>query len=215
MNIENLQMPPALKTGTKNFHIIALEGVDACGKTSLCETLANTYAEFNFVKIPAAYIEQPFKQYLYFKTAPMASALIFAASLVDRMNEIKNNSAECSVLDRSLWSTVALNWAKGRTNVAQDVLSFYEKISAYVPLPEKIYILDTPYEICRSRVMKRNIDVQKYDAMPYEEYRLHMEFYHWLEERSAGAKFLNTENLSLETLAKIIYNDIFSKRRKL
>ena len=215
MNIENLQMPPVLKTGTKNFHIIALEGVDACGKTSLCDMLANTYAEFNFVKIPSAYIEQPFKKYLYFETTPMASALIFAASLADRMNKIKNNAAECSVLDRSLWSTIALNWAKGRADVAQDVLNFYAKISAYVPIPEKVYVLDTHYEICRSRVMKRNIAVQKYDEMPHEEYRRHMEFYHWLAERSSGIIFLNTENLSLEMLAKIIYNDIFSKRRKI
>ena len=207
MNINDLRIPDSLIECHTRNHIFAFEGVDACGKTSICDAFPFYSNEVVFVRIPGAYINEPFKHYLYFETSPMSSALIFTASLIDRLRKAQTHSGKYVVMDRSLWSTVALNWAQ-TPQVAQDVLNLFGSVVAYLPIPEKAYVLDVPYEVCRERVLNRSNVAQKYDDMPYSEFQRHMEFYYWLAEKEVGVTIISPGTKSIHELCEILYRDM-------
>lgn len=206
MTIEDLRIAEVLHLNRQK-NIIALEGNDASGKSTLCaELIRNSY--FHFVEIPGAYITQPFKDYLYLKTSAISSALIFAASLVDRMNIIKKSPpSDLFVQDRSLWSTVAINWVKD-SGCAQEVLNIFTSIYQYIPLPGHIFILDVSYETCIERIKNRPESLRKFDIVSEKAFNRNMDFYLWLCSQNVGAELIPAEGKSPAQLCSLILDKI-------
>lgn len=193
----------------KNEHlIIAFEGVDGCGKTSLCEKFEEFDNRYVFTRIPSAYIEKPFKDYLAFNTTHISSALIYAGSLVDRkkiIDSYKNNGI--AITDRSIWSTLTLLYARHPESV-QNVIDVFASIAQYLPIPDVIYVLDVPFSVCQERIMARSASIRKYDDMMQDEYNKHLEFYHLLKDLGVNIKFIETENMSYEDEIKTVLGDL-------
>lgn len=202
MELKDLVIPAVLRDN-KDPHIVAFEGCHACGKSSLCAQLKKE-PQIRFVEIPGAYMSPGFKDYLYLSTSPVSSALIFAASLVDRMEEIRKQSGSyIFIQDRSLWSTVAINWVKN-TGCAQTALDIFAVIHQYLPIPSRVFVLDVSYKTCISRIRSRDISEQKFDVMPLEEYNRNREFYNWLSIKDAGVEILKTDGKSLVEISRDI-----------
>ena len=197
----------------KNKHLtVAFEGVDGCGKTSLCEKLEEFDKRFHFTRIPAAYTQKPFKDYLAFNTTHISSALIYAGSLVDRKMLIdKYVSTDIAITDRSIWSTLTLLYARHPESV-QEFIDLFDTISQYLPIPDVVYGLDVPFSICQERIMSRSANIKKYDDMMQEEYNKHMEFYHLLKASGVNIRFVNTKNMSYEDEINFIIGDIENEK---
>lgn len=192
--------------------IVAFEGVDGCGKTSLCEKLEEFDTKFHFTRIPAAYTQKPFKDYLAFNTTHISSALIYAGSLVDRKHIIdKYEPTDIAVTDRSIWSTLTLLYARHPESV-QEVIDVFASISQYLPIPDVVYVLDVPFSLCQERIMARSANIKIYDDMMQEEYNKHMEFYHMLKTSGVNIRFIDTKNMSYEDEINFVMGDIKNEK---
>lgn len=210
MTVDELRIAEVLQRNRQK-KIIALEGNDASGKSTLCAELIKNPL-FRLVEIPNVYITQPFKDYLYLETSAISSALIFAASLVDRMTVIKKSyHSGLFIQDRSLWSTVAINWVKD-SDCTQEVLNIFASIYQYIPLPGHVFILDVSYETCIERIMKRPEALRKFDVVPEKEFNRNMDFYRWLCNQNVGAELIQADGKSLEKLCSFILNKVKQDR---
>lgn len=210
MNLDELVIPENLKIPNCEKQVIAFEGVDACGKSTLCLELSEKYNNFEFIKIPKAYISMPFKEYLSFHASRIGNALIYMSSLIDRKNMILSLSSEVEyvVMDRSLWSTIAINYAK-YPEQTQDIINVFSTLDKYIPIPSVVYVLDVPYEICRKRVSERAKEEQIFDWMPKEEYQRHIDFYRWLERQNVGVKIIKQDfTNSIDEEVIFIHDDV-------
>jgi thymidylate kinase len=203
-----LKIPVSLLTPNNNHLIIAFEGVDGCGKTSLCEKLEEFDNRIHFTRIPTAYTQRPFKDHLAFNTTHISSALIYAGSLVDRKRVIDEyDVTDIAVTDRSIWSTLTLLYARHPESV-QEMIDVFAAISQHLPVPDIVYVLDVPFSICQERIMARSANVRKYDDMMQEEYNKHLEFYHLLKDSGVNIRFVNTEKMSYEDEIRFVMGDI-------
>lgn len=205
-----LVLPEILTQSNTNKRVIAFEGVDGCGKSTLCQQLGENYSGFRFVPIPHDYVSMPFKEYLTFSASYIGKALVYAASLADRKERAERLDSQVTnvVMDRSLWSTIALSYAR-YPDLAQDITNLFSSIAKYIPIPDIVYVLDVPYEICRERIAQRSRDAQRFDIMPMEDYRRHMDFYYWLDKQGVGVRIFNRGHaLSVKECADTIYHEI-------
>lgn len=206
MILANLKIADVLRYN-RDDRIIAIEGHDGCGKTTLCVELVKK-SSFHFVEIPEAYMTQPFKNYLYSQTSSISSALIFAASLVDRMSFIKKSPSFIFYLqDRSLWSTVAINWVKD-TGHAQEIINIFASIHPYIPLPGHIFILDVSFEICMERIRRRPEILRKFDITRKKEFMRNLDFYNWLCTQNVGAELIPADDKNPSQLCKVILDKL-------
>lgn len=197
--------------------IIALEGVDGCGKSTMCQALGEKYSNIKFVAIADFYTLAPVKDYICSKAAPMSNALMYVASLIDRkhvVDAITEAQVQYVVMDRSLWSTVVASYVYHNQDT-QSVLDVFSAVSDYLPIPEQILVLDVPYEVCRSRISSRPDAVKRYDGMSRSEYQQHMEFYHWMQSMPLGTKFVPYSNLGdFENSVDVLYQIITGQRKE-
>lgn len=197
-------IPACLVKPNNKYLNVAIEGVDGCGKTTLCKKLEESDEQILFARIPDAYTKKPFKDYLIFSTTFISSALIYAASLVDRYDRINScEGKKIAVTDRSIWSTVALLYARSPESV-QMVLDVYASIASNLAIPDVVYVIDVPFEVCRERINLRDASVKKYDDMVIEEYNKHLECYRLLKEYGVNIKFIQAANMSIEEEIKYI-----------
>ena len=205
-------IPDSLLKPCNDKMIIAFEGVDGCGKTSLCEKLEEFDHRFHFTRIPSAYIQRPFKDHLAFNTTHISSALIYAGSLVDRKRIIDTYDAlDIAITDRSIWSTLTLLYARHPESV-QNMIDVFAAIPQHLPIPDVVYVLDVPFSLCQERIMARSANVRKYDDMMQEEYNKHLEFYHILKDAGVNIKFVNTENMSYDDEIRFVMEDIKNEK---
>lgn len=203
-----LVIPDNLLKPQNRNSIIAIEGVDGSGKTTLCEYLESNHEEFCFVRIPEAYTQKPFKDYLAFKTTHISSALIYCGSLADRKTRIGFfEDGIKAVTDRSIWSTLTLLYARHPEDV-QSVIAMFSAISEHLPIPDVVYVLDIPFSVCQERIMARKKEIRKYDNMMHEEYTKHMEFYHLLKECGVNIKFIPADGMTYEDEMSYIVGDL-------
>ena len=191
---------------------VALEGVDASGKTSIARALG-AYGDCAFLKIPDAYISGMMREHLSFSADPVAKALVYTASLIDRkaMAAALPSQEHFAVTDRSLWSTLALVYARQPEKVS-DVVGFFLSVAKYVPIPTVAYVMDVPYEVCRARVSYRSAADQRHDGMPRAEFDRHMAFYRQLAELDLGVRiFKQDSSASAEVNAERIHQELLNK----
>lgn len=197
--------------------IIAFEGVDGCGKSTMCQALGEKYSNIKFVAIADFYTLALVKDYICSKAAPMSNALMYVASLIDRkhvVDAITEAQVQYVVMDRSLWSTVVASYVY-HSQDTQSVLDVFSAVSDYLPIPEQILVLDVPYEVCRSRISSRPDAVKRYDGMSRSEYQQHMEFYHWMQSMPLGTKFVPYSNLGdFENSVDVLYQIITGQRKE-
>lgn len=196
MKLNDITISDIFRKPNCKCRMIAFEGVDGSGKSSICAALDASFDDTVFVKIPQEYMSPSFKAYLSFQASQIANALIYTASLVDRkvICDTLDRSILFAVTDRSLWSTVAQSHVK-YPEKTRDILSVFETVSQYVPIPETVFVLDTPYEVCRERVMRRCPGDRRFDSMSRDEYKRHMDFYYWLETQNVGVKIVPFNNM--------------------
>ncbi len=200
-----LVLPDRLKNASGKKRLIALEGVDGSGKTTLCQCLDAKYSDIRFVEIAKEYVSAPFVEYLVEKTSDIGNSLVFAASLADRKNMMDqlDDNIRTVVMDRSLWSTVAMSYVRSPEK-AQDVINMFDSLAHYMPIPEIVYLLDVPYSECRNRILRRDTSTLN-DNMSEETYNRHMEFYYWLSTQNVGVHIIKWNNTTIEeTLDAII-----------
>ncbi|MBR4863282.1 MAG: AAA family ATPase [Oscillospiraceae bacterium] len=207
-----MNIPYALIKPYNATPIVAFEGVDGSGKTSLCQKLAEHDAKIFFACIPEAYTQMPFKDYLANNTTHLSSALIYAASLADRKKLItKTTDCNFAITDRSIWSTLALLSVQC-PDLLQPMLQVFGAVATQLPIPDVVYVLDVPYEVCIQRILRRRANLRKYDDLTPETYQKHMAFYRRLKELGVNIKFLRSEHMSYDDEIHFVLGDMYHEK---
>ncbi len=212
VELERLQEIARIGKANAPCKVVAMEGVDASGKSSIARALG-AYGDCAFLKIPDAYVSGMMREHLSFSADPVAKALVYTASLIDRkaMAAALPSQVHFAVTDRSLWSTVALVYARQPEKVS-DVVGFFLSVAKYVPIPAVAYVMDVPYEVCRARVSHRSAADQRHDGMPRAEFDRHMAFYRQLAELDLGVRiFKQDSSASAEVNAERIHQELLNK----
>lgn len=205
----NIKIPELLKVPSFNgsTRLISIEGVDGVGKTSVCQML-DTCSEFNLQAIPEEFNEFNLKKRMIIDASWMASAFFFLSGVMETKREIETNHLNTVVImDRSFWSTLAVNWVKEYSRVVE-IIKLYKQVASFLPIPNQIIVLLAEYEECRRRIDSKLGRGKELDQITKDEYKKEVEFYYWLSCELESVKIINTSKLNLDEVTREIKETI-------
>ena len=143
--------------------IIAFEGIDGSGKTTVSRKVAVELIKMGY-KVTLSH--EPFRAEttkLLEETAwrdPLALALLFSADRALHVREILQREADFHIFDRYYCSTLAYQGALGLN------LDWLVQVSSYFPKPMITFILDVPVEVGLKRLRGDSLSFRrKYETL--------------------------------------------------
>lgn len=147
--------------------LVAIEGIDGSGKTTLIEGLKKHFQnKFEFVKDPGGYSEDSLSmkiRTLLMNTpdiSPECQALLFNAARLDTLQKLKSENV---IFDRYIFSTIAYQYGGLDGNIYSivDGLNSVLSCSGSFKLDFVIYLNIDP-ELAADRLDSRNVDNGKH-----------------------------------------------------
>lgn len=182
--------------------IIAFEGHNGVGKSTVALEFSKRINARYLYGVDQDSLNNGLKEKFIKKASWYASALHFFAGCMEIKRKINEEYLEEKfVLDRSYWSTLAVNWEKGKSNIDM-LLQIIKDGKEFLPIPDIIIILTADYSECMSRIKGKNSQLEKdLDSVVDEKYyNKEQNFYYWL----CGNKDKKTEVIKIDTNNKSI-----------
>lgn len=138
------------------MRIIALEGIDGVGKTSVGKELEN-YLKKKHPTLKVLLTSEPFTQEITYLIQThgwkdgVLLTLLFSADRAIHLNWIKERKPDIAILDRYYLSTIAYQSSLG---VDKDWIRL---VNSYFPKPDLTILLDAPAEIAIRRIKSTDI----------------------------------------------------------
>ncbi len=176
--------------------IVALEGPNGVGKT----TLVNNYAKLHSdvlcrLSVPNIYYDcHDMKSYMLFDASALGSAFYFLSGLIEARKEDDNASYSNIIIDRSIWSTFAAAYSKDK-NILPPLFEILASIKDYIHLPDMTIVLIASHETCKKRIGLKTHG-QEFDKDNIEQFNRKTEFYYILEQRGYNIKFIDTDRMN-------------------
>lgn len=188
-----------------NMYIIAVEGCNGTGKTTLCNEYSKQHPDIEYsLCVPEIYQKATdMKNYMLFQSSALCSALYYLAGAIE-MRNIHNPNMHKVLFDRSLWSTFAAAYVKAE-NILPDLFCCLKSLRKYLLFPNKIIVLEASYETALVRISKKSIGAE-FDRDKLCEYNKKASFYHLLKNAGYNVSFIDTENKT----AKEVYDEFVS-----
>jgi thymidylate kinase len=134
----------------------------------------------------------------------LASAMYFLSGVMESGRDVARCAAPLAVMDRSLWSTLAVHYAHDPARL-QRLLPLIESVADRLKIPDLIVVLEASPETCRSRIAKKTGEERAFDsASPDTEVfaRREREFYHWLARQGLRLTFVDTDRCDPESVCR-------------
>jgi pyruvate kinase len=182
--------------------VIAVEGPNGGGKTTLCHLLCDRHGYDYCRGVPAAWEEPQLKLRMIRDADWLASALYFLSGAIEVSREITGHTARIVVMDRSVWSTLAVHYAFDPARL-HELLPIVESAKAHLPIPSMTIVLEASPFTCRARIGQKARQEQVFDdAAPADEgfLRRERDFYRWLSRQGPRIAFINTEGRDSEAV---------------
>ena len=183
--------PPAASTG-KAF-LVAIEGPNGAGKTRLCSLLGQALCAATLRGVPAAWEDSALKLQMIRDADWLASAMYFLSGVIESSRQAALDDVKLQVMDRSLWSTLAVHYAHDPARM-ETLLPLFELAADRLAVPDLTIVLEADAETCRRRIARKSGAEQELDAAsPCDEAfrRREREFYHWLSDQGVNVVFLD------------------------
>jgi thymidylate kinase len=143
----------------------------------------------------------------------LASAMYFLSGVIEGARRATAASASAVVLDRSLWSTLAVHYAHDPDRL--DVLMpAAELAAARIRLPNLTIVLEASPSTCQARIARKAHGEQALDATTPHGQQFHQrerEFYRWLASQAPAVEFVDTEGRDPEEVCEKVV-EIVRKR---
>lgn len=210
-----ISLPDNLKRKPRDIkpYIIAIEGPNGVGKTTLCGSL-NRMEGFEYrLGVPPEWMEYNMKKRMIFHASWMASALYFMSGVMEVKRDIKNLDKKFIIMERSIWSTLAVHWMKDFSRVGP-LLNIMKEGHEFLPIPDLTIVLKADYDTCQNRINKKLDESKDFDKDLPREFLREMEFYDWLNNQLPNIEIIDTTNLSLEKIEKLVLNAIRNKTKE-
>ena len=137
--------------------IFAFEGHNGVGKSSVAKQVAINIKAKYLYGVDEEILISGLKEKFIKKASWYSSALFFLSGSMETKRKIDNEYKEnVFILDRSFWSTLAVNWDRNESDKKQ-LESIVNYGKQFLPIPNIIFILTADYEECNKRInMKKN-----------------------------------------------------------
>jgi thymidylate kinase len=181
---------------TCRSRLIAIEGPNGAGKTRLCSLLGPAIGAATLRGVPAAWEDSALKLHVIRDADWLASAMYFLSGVIESSRQAALSGAEIQVMDRSLWSTLAVHFAHDPARM-ETLLPLFAFAADRLAVPDLTIVLEADAETCRQRIARKSGAEQEMDAASPSDEAFHLrerDFYHWLSDQGLNVVFLDANS---------------------
>jgi thymidylate kinase len=201
--LEPLRLPRFAGRDASRPFVVALEGANGAGKTTLCHWLSRSLGAPACLGTDEAWFSDSFKTRMIRDADWFSSAMFFLSGCFEQMRVLRGWPNSLVVMDRSLWSTLAVHGAEN-TRRLKALLAMLRPIAAQIHVPDLTLVLEAGFETCQGRIARKSGAARLLDnltATPVFHAR-EEEFYRWLARQRSEVLFLDANQAGPETLAE-------------
>jgi len=177
--------------------VVALEGPNGAGKSTLCRSLCQALEAPACLGTDAPWFAEPLKTRMIAEADWFASAMFFLSGCFEQMRLLRNSAAPLVIMDRSLWSTLAVHAAESPERL-EALLAMLRPVAGQVRVPSLTLVLEASLAACQSRIAQKSGAARALDALTATAafHAREEEFYHWLARQVPTLVFLDVERAS-------------------
>ena len=143
--------------------------------------------------MPAAWEDSALKLHMIRDADWLAAAMYFLSGVIESSRQAALSDAKLQVMDRSLWSTLAVHYAHDPARM-ETLLPLFELAADRLAVPDLTIVLEADAATCRQRIARKSAAEQEFDAASPSDEAFHLrerEFYHWLSDQGLNVVFLD------------------------
>ncbi len=196
------KLPEFAPVNGRTPFVVAIEGPNGAGKTTLCRRLGRRFGSYTCLGTPPAWFSKALKGRMIRDADWVASAMFFLSGCLEQMRAVKARAERLVIMDRSLWSTLAVHAAEARPRLAA-VLAMLKPVARGISVPDLTVVLEASFETCQHRIARKGYEAQALDHLTAD-VRFHAQeqsFYHWLSRNARRIEFLNVDEASPQRVA--------------
>lgn len=185
--------------------VVAIEGPNGAGKSTLCAALAATLNAPNCLGTDPAWMAEPFKTRMIRDADWLGSALFFVSGCLEQMrvlDQTKSADQRLIIMDRSLWSTLAVHAAHSTERLAR-LTAMLTPVASEIRTPDLTLVLQASFETCQERIAKKSGSARALDQLTATAafHLREQEFYRWLARQHPGVEFIMAESQTPQEVA--------------
>lgn len=208
------RLPLSLKASLGAPFVVAIEGPNGIGKTTLCTRLSERFGWPLLRGVPGDWEKAAIKLHMIRDADWLASALYFLSGVIESSREAVQGEAPVCLMDRSLWSTLAVHYAHDPSRLAR-LLPLVDLLADRFKTPDLTIVLEASAAACARRTARKDRHERELDAASpaHEGFQSReREFYQWLAEQWPRVVFVDAEQNDPEAVfnqaAKLIQESL-------
>ncbi len=189
---------PGFATGQEaRPFVMALEGPNGAGKTTLGRGLGRALGVPVCPGTDAPWVTEPLKTRMIREADWFASAMFFLSGCCERMRLLRSAVGPMVLLDRSLWSTLAVH-AATHTHRLESLLAMLQAVAGEIRIPHLTLVLEASFATCQARIARKAGRSRALDELTGNAafHTREQEFYRWLGRQLPSVLFLNVDDTS-------------------
>jgi pyruvate kinase/thymidylate kinase len=187
------RLPRSLAASSVPPFLVAIEGPNGAGKSLMCAMLHERMSLPTLRGVPAGWEDSALKRRMIRDADWFASAMYFLSGVIESSRQAVEENAKLQVMDRSLWSTLAVHYAHDPARLER-LLSLADLAADRLKVPNLTIVLEANLETCRRRIANKAEYEQELDAVGAADEgisRREREFYHWLAAQGPKVVFVD------------------------
>jgi thymidylate kinase len=195
--LEALDLPRFAARDSDAPFIVAIEGPNGVGKSTLVGALAGSLEAPCCLGVDPAWFAESFKARMIRDADWFASGMFFLSGCFEQMRVLRESRVPLAIMDRSIWSTLAVHAAE-KVQRLEAMLTMLRPIAAGVRVPDFTLVLEASFETCQDRISHKQGNSRALDELTATQtfHSRERDFYRWLGDRAPGVTFLNVDALS-------------------
>jgi thymidylate kinase len=132
-----------------------------------------------------------------------ASAMFFLSGCFEQMRVLRSRQDRVIVLDRSLWSTLAVHAAESAERLEM-LVAMLRAVALQIRVPHLTLVLEASLTTCQSRIGKKTGTARALDELTANAafHAREREFYHWLSRERSEVRFLVVDRVPPEVVVQ-------------
>ena len=187
-----------MKPKNRTYKVVAVEGPNGVGKSTLNRRLGESLLWPIRLGVADPFMERELKYRMIFEADWRASVYFFIAGAIEIDRELSQLPQGSTILlDRSPWSTVAVQVAEDQTRETW-VMQALDAVSDVLPIPDHVLLLEASYTTCLSRIEGKPISESMFDRDDEEHFLREQSYYRRLCSLLPSASIIQTDGLDAE-----------------
>lgn len=201
--LKSLRLPKFAGIDARRPLVVALEGANGAGKTTVCRLLSDSLSAPVCLGTDEAWFSDPFKTRMIRDAEWFSSAMFFLSGCFEQMRVLRQRPDTLVIMDRSLWSTLAVHGAESAERL-EWLLAMLRPLATWIEVPDLTLVLEASFETCQSRIAQKSGEARLLDELTavHDFHGREKEFYHWLADQRSEVLFIDANQDSPQTIAE-------------